>query len=230
MEQIKRCETDGGERYYETPWGNLPSVTRILRDTRDKKDEERLRKWRKKLEKVKGEDIETLKSSEEIAEEARGRGTLIHEQISQFLRGELFELPDNEYFAKAVPYLKLLRSKWYKSEEGVYHPDGYAGTLDLYAEWDGEETIIDFTTSGKSKRKEWVKEKMLQATAYALAFNWMHGKEIKKITCIVLAKGRCQVFDEEIKEFEEEWKERVKQYYAQNMSSGRGEADGSLSK
>jgi len=205
---MRKYTDENGIRWYETPEGKFPSVTTILRETRKKKDQDRLRKWQHKIDQVGGKG-----SAKTEREKAAERGTLIHKQIEQFLKGELFNLPDNEYFASAIPHLKLLRSRWYKSEHPIYHPDGYAGTLDLYAEWEEAPCIIDFTTSKRHSRRKWIEEKLIQCTAYGIAHNWLYDTEIKKAVCIALSPNRCQVFDQKIDDLEQQWNERLEKFY-----------------
>lgn len=45
-----------------------------------------------------------------------------------------------------------------------------AGTVDCIAEWDGQMSIIDWKTSKKPKRRDWIKNYFMQAAAYAVMF------------------------------------------------------------
>ena len=108
--------------------------------------------------------------------------------------------------------LKLLRINTRAVELPVWHPDGYAGTLDLYAQWDDKETIIDFTTSRRIKQKAWIKSKFIQCTAYAIAHNWLFETAIKNIAVIVLSPNKCQIFEDESSTYQDEWENRLHQF------------------
>jgi len=45
-----------------------------------------------------------------------------------------------------------------------------AGTVDCIAEWNGKLSIIDFKTSRKTKKKEWIENYFMQTAAYAVMF------------------------------------------------------------
>jgi len=197
-----------GIRYYETPLGNFPSVTTILRETDTKKEKDRLRKWQKKMDKVHGTG-----TSEATRDEAGKRGTKIHKAIELFMKGELLNPPQSPYFANALPLLKYLKSEWRGSEVRVYHPSGYAGTLDLLSIYEDKATILDFTTSNRLKIKEWLKNKFLQCTAYAIAHDYLHDSNIQQTAVVVLTPERFQVFTDSVTNHESEWCARLEQFY-----------------
>ena len=43
-----------------------------------------------------------------------------------------------------------------------------AGTVDLLCEWDGVPSVIDYKTSKKIKKEEWITSYFEQATVYAI--------------------------------------------------------------
>lgn len=197
-----------GIRYYETPLGDFPSVTTILRETRLKKDAEKLRKWQKKMDQVHGTG-----AAEKTRDEAAKRGTDIHKAIELFMKGELLNPPSSPYFAKALPLLKYLKSEFRGSEIRVWHPSGYAGTLDMIALYEDKPTIFDFTTSHRLKQKEWLKEKFLQCTAYAIAHDYLYESKIESLSVVVLTPEQFQIFSDDLITYEKEWVARVEQFY-----------------
>ena len=60
-----------------------------------------------------------------------------------------------------------------------------AGTTDCIAEYNGELSIIDFKTSRKPKKEEWIDDYYMQTFAYKLMFEEMTGVEIKQIVILV---------------------------------------------
>lgn len=147
------------------------------------------------------------------SEQAKQRGTETHSLIEQYFKGEIDRLPDTEFLTHSTkPILKLLKLNAHAVELPVWHPNGYAGTLDLYAHWDDQPTIIDFMTSKRWQRMEWVKKKFLQTTAYTIAYNWLFGTAIKNIAVIVLSPNKCQIFEDEISTYHHEWETRFNQF------------------
>ena len=60
-----------------------------------------------------------------------------------------------------------------------------AGATDCIAEFDGVMSIIDFKTSTKLKKEEWIQNYFLQATAYALMTEERHNVEVPQIAIMI---------------------------------------------
>ena len=60
-----------------------------------------------------------------------------------------------------------------------------AGTADCIADWNGIPSIIDFKTSRKEKKEEWIENYFLQATTYALMFEERIGICIPQIVILI---------------------------------------------
>jgi len=67
-------------------------------------------------------------------------------------------------------------------------------------------------TSKRWQRIEWVKKKFLQTTAYTIAHNSLFGTAIKNIAVIVLSPNKCQIFEDEISTYHDEWENRLNQF------------------
>lgn len=164
---LNRVTTDS-ERTYDTPSGISRSVTTILDATRDKTG---LLEWRERI----GE-----KKADEIRDAAAFRGTRTHEAIEHLLlTGE-----DPPYDFVTVPYWKSIEP-FVRSidaplimEAPVWHPDGYAGTLDclayLYPE-DTQPALLDWKTADKPCNPIKLYEYSLQCAAYREAVNHVYG-------------------------------------------------------
>ena len=71
-----------------------------------------------------------------------------------------------------------------------------AGRVDCIAEYKGELAIIDFKTSTKEKREEWIHDYFAQETAYAIMFQELTGLMPKKLVTIIACEtGTPQVFE-----------------------------------
>jgi genome maintenance exonuclease 1 len=102
-------------------------------------------------------------------------------------------------------------------ESHLYYENLWAGTTDLVGTWQGKPAIIDFKTTIKPKKREWVEDYRLQLAAYAMAHNNIHGTDIKT-TVVLMCSRECefQKFVWEGDEFEEStllWSQKVADYY-----------------
>ena len=70
-----------------------------------------------------------------------------------------------------------------------------AGRVDCIAEWCGKLSIIDFKTSRKPKKKEWIENYFIQTAFYAAALFERVGIPIKNSVILVVPDEACpQVF------------------------------------
>ena len=160
--RLERIEIDG-VRHYATPDGmKYKSVTTILGE---KTDKTALYEWRKRV-----GDVEANK----ISTQAANRGTAIHNICEHYLlnneRYPKGAMPTNiDTFKKLKPIIDENIGKIYGIEYYLYsHQLKTAGATDCIAEWNGVPSIIDFKTSRKLKKEEWIENYFLQATCYAM--------------------------------------------------------------
>tara|TARA_Y100001937_G_C7067400_1_gene306703 strand:+ start:423 stop:1097 length:675 start_codon:yes stop_codon:yes gene_type:complete len=185
-------ENINGKRYYITPTGekypSVTSVTGIL--SRDG-----IKKWRKRV----GE-----KTANKISTQAARHGTSAHQLFEDYIKGDNFE----DKFKNAMPTTQQAFISLEKQlnqigtvhglESPLYsHNLQLAGRVDCIAEWDGKISVIDFKTSAKPKRKEWIENYFIQETAYAKMFEELTGEKVHSIiTMIAVSDGSSQMFHE----------------------------------
>ena len=184
-------------RTYETPIGKLPSVTTILRLTED------------------------VIAKEDLI----NRGKEIHEAIMhKFQNGvepaETWVHEGNEQRWKHLqPFLKSITIM--ECEREVWHPSGYAGTADLIAIMDNHPTLLDWKTSERVKKRQWMDEAFIQTAAYAKAWNFSelpqdsppYLNDITQLAVIVISPEKLQIFTEDnVKKYEELWDERLTEF------------------
>ena len=85
-----------------------------------------------------------------------------------------------------------------------------AGTCDCIAEYNGKLSVIDFKTSRKPKKEEWIDDYYMQTFAYKLMFEEMTGIEIQQIVILVacVESFDVQVFKKPAKDADE-WLEKL---------------------
>ena len=85
-----------------------------------------------------------------------------------------------------------------------------AGTTDCIAEYNGKLSVIDFKTSRRPKKEEWIDDYYMQTFAYKLMFEEMTGIEIQQIVILVacVESFDVQVFKKSAKDADE-WLEKL---------------------
>ena len=187
-------ENINGKRYYITPTGEkYPSVTSVT----GLLNKESIKKWRKRV----GE-----KKANKISTQAARHGTSAHQLFEDYIKNDNFE----EKFKSAMPttqqaFISLEKElnkigTVHALEAPLYsHELQMAGRVDCIAEYFGDKiSIIDFKTSAKPKRREWIENYFIQETAYAKMFEELTGKKVHSIiTMIAVNNGSSQLFIEE---------------------------------
>ena len=210
--KLERVTTAEGRKYVGDDNVPVPSVTTILDKTSDKTA---LIAWRKRV-----GDAEANRVSKESA----GLGTKVHNAIEKYILGEEVTFGNNMVSVMAKEMSDLVINEGLKNvdeiwgtEIGLIAPGLYAGTTDCFGMHEGSEAILDFKTSKKIKKEEWIEDYYLQCCAYALAHNEMYGTNIQK--GVILMVSRDNKFKEFIIEgarFEmycDLWTKRLEEYY-----------------
>ena len=193
----ERVEKDG-KRYYVTPDGNsYPSITSIL----SQQENLGLQAWKEKV----GE-----KEAKRISKEAARIGTAVHQMAEFYLSNYTVKLDKEE--RKIIDTFNRLRFLLGNINNivGLEIPLfsdllRIAGTTDCIAEYNGQLSIIDFKTSRKPKKEEWIDDYFMQTFAYKLMFEEMTGVEIKQIVILVACTETfdVQVFKKPAKDADE---------------------------
>ena len=203
---LKREEYNG-KRYYISPNGvKLPSVTTFLSHFKG----DSIQKWRKKV----GEE-----EANKISGRASRRGTKFHSLMESYIsnqKGFLNEdvMPDMQHaFNQFVPILDRVDNVHYLETMLFSETLGLAGQVDCIAEYDGVPSIIDFKTSLKPKREDWILNYFEQCTCYSLMYEEMTGIQCKQIVVLIsVDHEQPQVFVKERKDYIPELARKVKQF------------------
>lgn len=199
---------DGPTRLYETPTGErYPSVTTVLGKMSDKSA---LEAWKKRV----GEEEATR-----VSTRAATRGTNIHTMCENYVLGNDIDesMPHNNMIFRQI---KMVLDEHvdtvYATECTLYsHHLKIAGTCDLVAMYDGRLAIIDYKTSSKLKRKEWIEGYFLQASLYAYMLWEMTGITAKDIVVIIGVDDSldAQIFIERPRNYIEKAADLVRSYH-----------------
>lgn len=213
LTEMTAVTTDKGRRY-RTPEGiNLPSITTVLSIlSRDS-----IAAWRKRV----GEA-----EANRISHRASTRGTKVHEIIEKYIDNK--EDYKDGYTPDIVSSFLDVKSilddrigRVYAQEAPLYSNHlGVAGRVDCVAEFDGKLSIIDFKTSLKPKRKDWVKNYFMQESAYAIMWEERTGQPIVQlVTIISVDNAPPQVFIEHRDNWVRPLRETIEKYNEEQSST-----------
>lgn len=174
-------ESINGQRWYSLPDGTyLKSVTSVLSE---KLDKTALLEWKAKV----GEE-----AAERISVQAARRGTAIHNIAERYVLNESRYYLPNEMPINIESFkpIKSVLDAYVDNILGVELPLcskalGVAGRTDLVAEYKGVASIIDFKTSKRLKKEEWIENYFLQSTIYSMMFERMYSIAVPQIVIVI---------------------------------------------
>jgi hypothetical protein len=207
------AETTESGRVYKTPEGiGLPSITTVLSIlSRDS-----IAKWRARV----GEA-----EANKISYRASTRGTAVHEIIEKYIDND--ENYKDGYTPDIISSFIAVKSilddrigRVFAQEAPLYSNHlGVAGRVDCVAEFDGKLSIIDFKTSLKPKRLEWIKNYFMQESAYAIMWEERTGMPITQlVTIISVDNAEPQVFIEHRDNWVRPLRDTIAQYNEENST------------
>lgn len=173
---------------------------------------ETLDRWRERV---------GLEEANKISKRATVRGTALHSMCENLVLNRDLEL------SKQMPTtINLFRQMQkvleadvdnIRSSEGALYSDylKVAGTVDLVADYKGETAIIDFKTSGRFKKREWVESYFLQTALYSFML-WERTKIVCRKLVVVIAIEEeldAQVFVEPASKYVERARDICKSYH-----------------
>lgn len=242
-ESLQRTVTIQGKRYYDVGLKTklLPSVTTILGKMTDKSG---LDEWRKRV----GED-----EADRISKFSANRGTIMHQMIEYFLEKQDLQKAERLKYAQAkiIEFVKsegytedelnIGRKLFYNFyNAGIFDRikrvlsleetlwslkmGGYAGRVDtIYEDFNDNVIILDFKTSKKPKKEEWIENYFMQISAYFIAYWERTGiKPGGGQVWISCEDGTPQTFDmsiDTIKKFSKKFLQLVKEFHRQYENS-----------
>lgn len=212
--ELKREEYNG-KRYYVSPSGRkLPSVTTFLSHFKG----DSIAKWRQKV----GEE-----EANRVSARASRRGTKFHSLMESYISNQERDsflndkvMPDMKLaFNNMLPILDRLDNVHYLETMLYSETLGLAGQVDCIAEFDGVPSIIDFKTSLRLKKEEWILNYFEQCTCYSLMYEEMTGIKAKQIVVLISVDDETepQVFVRQRGDYVPELVNKIKQFRSEHM-------------
>ena len=208
-----------GRRYYLTPTGNkYKSVTTVISNNPEKKAG--IQRWRNRV---------GVEEANKISAYSTGRGNKYHKLVENFINNEHdTELYKEDtlvwdMFNASLEVLNNINNVYF--QEAALYSDvlGLAGRVDCIAEYNGKLSIIDFKTSKKYKKKEYLYDYYVQEVAYACMLLEQYNLKIEQlVTIVAVESGMPQVeivppkkeylirLEEYIKEYEQTYEGSIR--------------------
>lgn len=150
--------------------------------------------WRKKV----GEE-----EANKISRKASNRGTKLHKVCEKYLLNEEDFLNNVDYvtldlFKGIQPILNDRVDDIFMVENYLYSDFlRVAGTVDCIGKFDDKKSIIDFKTSNKLKKRDWIDSYFMQTACYAVMFEERTGISIPNLVIIIAVENeKPQIFIE----------------------------------
>ena len=188
-----------GKRHYDTPGGLYPSVTTITSQV----GKEAIKEWRERI---------GPKEANKIVKKASRRGTRVHKICEDYINNVEINYkeiePINHFLFKQIkPILDIHLGEVLGVECALYSDYlRVAGRVDCVGIFDGKASIIDFKTTSKRKRRDWIQNYFMQESAYAVMFEERYKIPVSQlVTIIAVDSDEPQLFienrDDYIQEF-----------------------------
>ena len=240
-ESLNLTETIDNKRYYNITDNDnirrkLPSVTTILGAMTD---HSALDDWRTRVGEAEADRISTFSAN---------RGTCMHQKLEYWFTSDIPDttariaavnkkmagfIKENGYteeelrcgdglfnslyicgFFKKVAEIVEMENTLFSLEQG-----GYAGRVDcVYKDNDGKLVLLDFKTSRRKKKREWISNYFMQLSAYWLAYYQMHGVLLDRAELWIAVENdipQCiEISREELKFWLRQFLGLVREYHA----------------
>lgn len=178
LPELERIDSPDG-RTYRTPSGAIyPSASTVVGYA---SDHSYIDEWRQNV----GESV-----ADDITDRAARRGTLIHENIENFILGKpqtfnMFQHEERQMFRNVLSFVSELEEVYCLETKMWSDSLKVAGTVDMIGKHRGEKKVIDWKTSRRYKTREEIPGYFMQAAAYA-GMVFERYNTICKTLCIVI--------------------------------------------
>ena len=204
-------ENINGKRFYVTPEGKkYPSITTVLSG----RNKEGINRWRNHV----GNDV-----ANQIMRSAAKRGTAVHTLVEDYLNNEELSKQDVlplALFTLLKPELDNINN--IRIQEGGLYSDEYgvAGRVDCIADYKGKLSVIDFKTSTKEKKEEWVENYFIQGSAYCQMYEERYSQSVDQVVILIVTEdGAVQTFTKEKKDYLPLLKIAIKEFYKEDETN-----------
>lgn len=162
--KIYQVNEDGGRHYLTEDGCKYPSVTTVV----GLHNAAAIQKWRNRV---------GIEEASKITRRASTRGSAFHGLCENYLKTGKAEpsIFDKDLFDSMGSFLRRVNDIYCIEQQLYSHHLKVAGTVDLIAHYDGDLCVIDFKTSLRPKKFEYLHGYFMQMSAYAVMFEELTG-------------------------------------------------------
>lgn len=170
--------TIDGRRWYRTFTGIYASVTTIL----GHQIKDGIKAWETRV---------GLEEAARVKYRATTQGQAVHDMCEDYVAGRPIDVnKSNPVYVMLFKSLKPIldeRLTRVKAMEVALSSQFLqcAGRVDLVGYWDGVLSVIDYKTSRREKKEEWIDDYYRQESAYAVCWEELTGTPIQQIVTVV---------------------------------------------
>lgn len=190
--ELETIQNDKGRKYIvgDNHYDSVTTVTGFLA-------KESIEKWKNKI----GRD-----EADRICKESSTRGTELHSLCENHFKSNLspdeiegFRDDTKSMFESIKPHLSRIDESY--AIETCLYSDWLklAGRTDLIGVFEGVPSVVDFKTSRKPKKREWIDNYFAQLAIYSFMFKERTGISLEQLVILMVSvNGQVQTFKETI--------------------------------
>ena len=182
-----------GLRFYETPTGEkYPSITTVLGKQPGK--QKGLQEWRERV---------GVAQAQIISGKAARRGSVFHNIVENYLQdNDISDFKQQNFmawcmFGEMKSHLDEKINEVVLQEQTMFSPKfKVAGRCDLIGVYKDKLSVVDFKTTTRTKKEEWIEDYFIQCAAYASMFEEHTGEPVEDVVIMMVAEdGEVQLFE-----------------------------------
>jgi len=188
-----------GLRFYETPTGEkYPSITTVLGKQPGK--QKGLQEWRERV---------GVAQAQIISGKAARRGSVFHNIVENYLLDkDISDFKQQNFmawcmFGEMKSHLDEKINEIVLQEQSMFSSKfKVAGRCDLIGVYKDKLSVVDFKTTTRTKKEEWIDDYFIQCAAYASMFEEHTGEPVEDVVIMMVAEdGEVQLFEKKTADY-----------------------------
>jgi len=188
-----------GLRFYETPTGEkYPSITTVLGKQPGK--QKGLQEWRERV---------GVAQAQIISGKAARRGSVFHNIVENYLLDkDISDFKQQNFmawcmFGEMKSHLDEKINEIVLQEQTMFSSKfKVAGRCDLIGVYKDKLSVVDFKTTTRTKKEEWIDDYFIQCAAYASMFEEHTGEPVEDVVIMMVAEdGEVQLFEKKTADY-----------------------------
>ena len=200
-----------GLRFYETPTGEkYPSITTVLGKQPGK--QKGLQEWRERV---------GVAQAQIISGKAARRGSVFHNIVENYLQdNDISDFKQQNFmawcmFGEMKSHLDEKINEIVLQEQSMFSSKfKVAGRCDLIGVYKDKLSVVDFKTTTRTKKEEWIDDYFIQCAAYASMFEEHTGEPVEDVVIMMVAEdGEVQLFEKKTADYLSKLEEIMDNFY-----------------